>query len=110
MAQIDLDSMSRKELEKLRGDIDRAITRVEKRERKEALEAAQKAAAEYGFSLEELSGGAGPANGTRRSGQRSAARYRNPENSADTWTGKGRKPKWFIQAIENGTDPADMEI
>ena len=36
--------------------------------------------------------------------------YRNPRNSAETWTGKGRKPKWVREAIARGVCLADLTI
>ena len=56
---IDLTTMSRKELLKLRDDVEKELTLVEERERKEALKAAQDVAAQYGYSLSELAEAAG---------------------------------------------------
>ena len=28
--------------------------------------------------------------------------YRNPANAAETWSGRGRKPKWVIEWLEAG--------
>ena len=39
-----------------------------------------------------------------------AAKYRNPENRDQVWSGIGRRPEWFLHAINAGVDPADMEI
>ena len=50
---LNLDTLSRKELETLRADVDKALSRVSARELKAAREAAAKAAAEFGFSLDE---------------------------------------------------------
>ena len=44
--------------------------------------------------------------GTR--GQRGASRgavppkYRNPENPAETWAGRGLKPRWLMAALKSG--------
>ena len=40
----------------------------------------------------------------------SKIRYRNPENPLVGWTGRGRKPEWFITCTENGVDPKEMEV
>ena len=37
-------------------------------------------------------------------------KYVNPEDASVTWTGKGRKPKWFDQALAAGITPDQMEI
>ncbi|WP_146345929.1 H-NS histone family protein [Phaeobacter marinintestinus] len=104
---INLDAMSRKELIQLKSDIDAALKSAEVRERKEALKAAESAAAEFGFSLDELSGGT-----KTRAGKttKSPAKYRNPANPEDTWTGRGRKPRWVHEAISNGVDITELEI
>jgi DNA-binding protein H-NS len=103
---ISLEKMSRKELLELRGQVETAIKSAEKRERKEALKAAEKAAAEYGFSLSELSEGAAkPAKSAK-----SSAKYKNPANPDQTWSGRGRKPQWVHDALNAGADISDLEI
>ncbi len=104
---IDLNAMSRKELMKLKRDVEKAIRAAERKEKIEALKAAERAAAEYGFSLSELSDVAKP-KGPDRS--KSAPKYRNPDNPSQTWTGRGRKPAWFLQAVERGVDISELEI
>ena len=41
---------------------------------------------------------------------RGPAKYRHPENPETTWTGKGRQPAWFKEAIESGKAPEDMAV
>ena len=103
---LELENMSRKELLQLRDGIDRALVNAEKRERKAALEAAEKAAAEFGFSLSELSDTA--PRGAKS--PKSKAKYRNPNAPEQTWTGRGRKPQWVHDALNSGTDIAELEI
>lgn len=104
---MDLKGMSRKELEKLKADVDKALVAVESREKKDALKAAEKAAADFGFTLAEIVSGSTTAKKASRPG---AARYKNPENPSQTWTGKGRQPGWFKAALAAGTDPSVLEI
>jgi DNA-binding protein H-NS len=47
---------------------------------------------------------------TRRSSGRSEAKYRHPENSEITWSGRGRQPGWFKDAIEAGKSPNSMAV
>ncbi|MEM6372622.1 MAG: H-NS histone family protein [Pseudomonadota bacterium] len=105
---IKLEKMSRKDLEQLRADVDKAIVASRKKEKKDALEAAQKAAAEFGFSLEELTS----KRSTRASakGTKAEAKYMNPENPTQTWTGKGRQPNWFKEATNAGKTADDLLI
>ncbi len=103
---INLSTMSRSELIKLKADVENAIKSAEIRERQEALKAAEEAVAKYGFALEEITG-------TARSGakkQKAAAKYRNPNNPSETWSGRGRKPQWIHDALSAGMDISDLEI
>ena len=39
-----------------------------------------------------------------------AAKYRHSENPALTWSGRGRKPQWFVEALEAGKTASDLAI
>ena len=107
---IDLLTLSRKELEQLQGDIDKALVKVEDKERKAALAAAEEAAATHGFSLTDLvnSGLYGVKKG--RNGPKSPPKYRNPENPEQTWSGRGRRPAWIAAAEADGKSLSDFKI
>ena len=51
----ELKTMSRKELEKLLVDVKKALQSAQARDRRDARKAAERAAAEFGLSLNELS-------------------------------------------------------
>ena len=38
------------------------------------------------------------------------ARYLHLENPALTWSGRGRKPQWFVEALEAGKTASDLAI
>ena len=103
---IKLDNMSRKDLIDLRDKVDAALKEAEVRERRDALEAAEKAAAKFGFSLSELAGGANRST----KGTKAKPKYRNPAEPEQTWTGRGRKPQWVHDALKAGADISDLEI
>ena len=107
---IDLNSMSRKELEKLRKDVDAALRKVESRELKMAHDAAAKAAADYGYSLSDFANMTGATKKGGGAKSVSAPKYRNPEDPTQTWTGKGRQPEWYKTGMAKGTDPQTLEI
>ena len=54
----DLKSMTRKELERLKVNVEKALDKLAEKDKKAALAAAQKAAAAHGFSLAEITAGA----------------------------------------------------
>ncbi len=110
--KIELKNMSRKELEKLKGDVEKALTKIGNQDRKLAIDAAQKAAAAHGFNLADLTGapapkkrGPKPKTGPK---VKSAPKYRNPADATQTWTGKGRQPEWFKSAVASGKTPESM--
>jgi DNA-binding protein H-NS len=112
---IDLKSMNSKQLEKHLADVKKALQTVKARDRRQALKAAEKAAAEWGFSLNELSDERKPAKKERKNKAKvakpkSKPQFANPADGSQTWTGKGRQPNWFRAAVEKGTAPDDLRI
>lgn len=63
--------------------------------------------AEYGISLEDL-GSVARGKGRKKAGS-GVAKYRNPV-TGEHWTGKGRKPGWLVQALEQGRSLDDFKI
>lgn len=108
----DLTTMSKKQLEKLLTDVQKAIKSLEEKERKEAKKAAERAAAKFGFSLSELTDQPSKRGGRGKSAPKNPGvpKYANPDDPSETWTGKGRQPQWFKDAVAAGKDPKDLEI
>jgi DNA-binding protein H-NS len=52
---------------------------------------------------------AGAANGNG-SGPANAPRYRNPDDASQTWSGRGRRPRWIHDAEAAGRTLQDLEI
>ena len=104
MAEIDLAKLSLDELKSLQTRVTRAIDTYEDRRRKEALAAVEAKAKEMGFSLNDLY------TASRKSGLPRAPKYRHPENPDLTWSGRGRQPQWYKEAIEGGASPEDFMI
>jgi DNA-binding protein H-NS len=103
--KIDLNSLSIKELKDLQSQVAKAISSFEDRKKKEALAELEEKARALGFSLAELTGTA-----VTRKRAPAAPKYRNPANSEETWTGRGRKPRWFDAALKSGKKPESMAI
>ena len=100
---IDLDNMSKEELQKLKVEVDRALKTLDTRRKAEAKRAADAAAKEYGFSLDDLVGPDGK-------GSKGVPKYANPADASQTWTGRGRKPNWVVEALEQGKSLDDLKI
>ncbi|WP_227431163.1 H-NS family nucleoid-associated regulatory protein [Psychrobacter sp. I-STPA6b] len=37
-------------------------------------------------------------------------KYRNPNNADETWIGRGRKPTWLVEALEQGKKLEDFAV
>lgn len=105
MADIDLSGLSLKELKKLHKDIDKAIVDFTSRQKAEARAKVEDLARELGFNFSDLA-----SIEAKKSRAPAQAKFRSPGNSSVTWTGRGRKPNWFIEAIASGMTPEDLLI
>ena len=106
MSTIELDKMDLEALKQLRKEVDQAISSFVERKRQEARAKLEAEAKAMGFSLTELVEGKGKAKGRSQS----LPKYRDPEDSSNTWTGRGRQPEWFKAAVKRGVAPESMEI
>ena len=102
---INLNTLSLKELKYLQSQVAKTIAGFEDRKKKEALAELEEKAREMGFSLAELTGAA-----VTRKRAPATAKYANPADASETWSGRGRKPRWFDAALKSGTKPEDMAI
>jgi DNA-binding protein H-NS len=110
--KIDLKGMSRKELEKLQKDVEKALSRVSEKELKAVRDEAAKLAAKHGYTLADIAGGTPAPKARKAAGPKTKApaKYANPADATQTWTGKGRQPVWFKDAVAAGKAPETMEI
>ena len=112
---IDLKSMSKRELEALKTRIDKQLDRIKNSDMKKAMAAAEAAAKQHGFSLKQLTGAAPATPGRAKKASKaaktvSAPKYRNPDEPATTWTGRGRRPEWIKAGLAAGKSLEDFAI
>ena len=102
--QTDITKLSLVELKALQASAAKAIADQEAARKREAIAALTEKAKSMGYSLAQLTG--------KPAGKKSvsAPKYANPSDPTDTWTGKGRRPAWFVAELAAGRDPADMMI
>ena len=103
MADFDLQSMNKEELQALQKNVAKAISGFDERMKAEALAKAEAAVKEFGYSLADLTGG-------KRGGKMNPPKYRNPADPSKTWTGRGRQPQWIKDALAAGKDLSEMAI
>ena len=102
---VNLNDLSLKELKDLQSQVAKAIATFEDRKKKEALSDLEDRARSLGYSLAELTGAT-----ISRKRAPATAKYANPANPSDTWSGRGRKPRWFEAALNAGKSPEDLAI
>lgn len=82
----------------IQAKIERQIKVASVKAKYDALKKVKETAKELGFTLEELINDSTP---TKEKAE-VAAKYRNPENTEQTWTGRGKKPNWVHSALADG--------
>ena len=101
MARFNLDKMSSAELSELRSQVDRLMAEKQTSERSALRQKMEEMAEAAGMSLETLLG-------KGRKGKGSvAAKYRDPKNPENTWTGRGRMPLWLVAATKGNKAKKD---
>lgn len=105
MTDFDFEALSLTELKKMQKDIAKAITTYDDRQKAEARAKVEAVARDLGYSLAELVG-----THVKAPRARPDAKYRHPENPSLTWSGRGRRPKWFLDALASGNSVENMTI
>jgi DNA-binding protein H-NS len=100
---MNLKSMSLDQLSKLREQIGATLNAKVIEERRAVQDQLSK--------LDRLAASGSRGNGVR-GGLRGAVapKYRNPDNPAETWAGRGLKPRWLAAALQTGKKLEDFSI
>jgi len=105
MTDYDLEALSLTELRKLDKDVAKAISTFEDRQKADARAKVEAFSREMGYSLAELAG-----HDAKPKRTPAVPKYQHPENTALTWSGRGRKPLWFVEALQAGKTAEDLAI
>jgi len=96
----ELNNMRLKELLKLEEDLVEAIRFRKTTEVKEVRAELAEVAKRKGFNLEDVFGKKIASGRGYKSTMQ--AKYRNPDDFTQTWTGRGRKPNWMAAKLSKG--------
>ncbi len=104
---IDLNNYSVEDLKKLGEKVDKEIEKKKKRDILDLRDEFEKMAKEQvGMSAEEVL-----FYGKRKSKKTvGEPKYANPNDPSQTWTGRGKRPSWYNDAIDSGKKPEQMLI
>ena len=100
---MDLSTYSLDQLKSLKRDVEKGIASFKIRALENARTELEKHAETLGYSLEEIMNSK-----TKRT--KIAPKYRDPNHSDNTWTGRGRKPIWVLNHLDAGKTLKDLEI
>ena len=103
--EIDLSGLSADELAALAERAHSERQAVIERTKSELRERFSKEAEAAGFTLDEIVGVT-----KKRTRAKPPAKYRNPANPAQMWSGRGKKPVWMQELIDQGQKLEDLEI
>jgi DNA-binding protein H-NS len=92
----ELDRMSYKDLQELELKLKKAKASAQERSRVDLREKVEAMVAAAGFKMSDIFGGRGG------KGRKVAAKYVNPDDPSETWTGRGRKPRWLAAKLKDG--------
>jgi len=92
-----LAKMSVKDLLSLQRRVETAIEARKERDKEAVKEKMEKLARDSGYNIGELFGGKA---GKKRAPV--AVKYRDPKNPENTWTGRGRMPRWLAAKVKSG--------
>ena len=109
MAGINVDKLSLKELLDLENRVKKALSVARQREQADARIKIEAIAKGAGMSAAEILGLGGKIKGSRKGGK-VAPKYANPDNKSETWTGRGRQPRWLVAKLGKGGKVTDYAI
>jgi len=102
-----LESLSVQELVAIKKLVDKLINGQQKNAKKQLQNQIQDLAKSHGLDIETL---VWKTEEPVKKKKQYPPKYQNPKNSAETWTGLGKKPKWVLEALDDGKDLKDLLI
>lgn len=106
---IDLEKLSQAELDALIANAERQKKKIHRQKINDVRRDLTVQAKNAGYTIDELFGAGGRKVSTRI-GTKVPPKYRNPANPDQTWTGRGKRPRWFNDALAKGRKEGDMRI
>lgn len=110
---MDLSNMSSAQLRDLRKQLERELKKRESEDLAKAREQILAIAQSVGVPVKELIGNglrAGKSGKSGKGGGMVAARFRNPADASQQWTGRGRQPKWVKEWVDAGKSIDGLRI
>lgn len=119
---INVNGLSAKELKSLIAQAEKQQAKVMTRPKAAAMRAKiNQYVKDHGYTIEELYGAVSTASSeaskkrtgrkpVKSAGSKVAPKYRNPANPSETWSGRGRQPRWLAALVQKGKEPSEFLI
>lgn len=107
---MDISQYSLAQLQELQKIIPAEIVRRKNQEKQEALSKLNQLADSLGFSLDELLEKTKAGKKEKAERKPVAVKYRHPQQSDLTWTGRGRQPGWVVAWLGSGGNLQDLHV
>lgn len=101
---IDLDSLNVDELRAITENAQQLIAKKQHQRLYDAYVQFEKIAEDSNATIEEI------LEAGEKLEKKRSIKYRNTKNEEETWTGRGRKPTWLVEALAAGHDVEDFAI
>lgn len=105
----DLENMSTAELKELAKKATELAERKKDQEKRDLRAEIVEKIRAAGYTVDDIFPNSAPVRASATK-EKAPAKYRNPENLSQTWSGRGRKPRWLVEAEAAGRDIADFAI
>ena len=102
---IDLSKLSLSELQELAKEVETEIVTRRETEKKRVLDQIRELAGSIGMTPEELLG-----HQAKGGGAKAQAKYRHPDDPAQTWSGRGKRPAWVNEALASGKTLEELAV
>jgi DNA-binding protein H-NS len=106
MAVMNVDKMSLKEITDLEAKLAKVKSHARDKAKSDLRDKIEKLVDGSGFTVAEIFGFATKGKGRGKS----AAKFANPDNRSETWTGRGRKPNWLVAKLKKGAKAEDFSL
>ncbi|MGM8897362.1 MULTISPECIES: H-NS histone family protein [unclassified Psychrobacter] len=101
---IDLDNLDVDELRAITENAQQLITQKQHQRLYDAYMQFEKIAEDSNSTIEEV------LKAGEKLEKKRSIKYRNTDNHQETWTGRGRKPTWLVDALAAGRDLEDFAV
>ena len=103
---ISLEGLSKSEVESLIVRAQRRLEEIDREKETNFRARVLELARSEGVDLDAVFGGAGK--GGKKSRKSAGVKFRDPSNPGNTWSGRGKRPRWFNDALAQGKSQDDL--